>query len=115
MIKTTQVNKAKMYASAQGGYTNATDLADYLVKKGVPFRDAHGICGRVVRYGIEKQLALSEITLDEYKGFSKLIEEDIYVEISLEKCISSRKLKGGPAPEAVQRSIDNGEKFLKTL
>jgi argininosuccinate lyase len=115
MIGSITVNKATMYSAAQGGYANATDLADYLVKKGVPFRDAHEICGKIVRFGIKNSIPLSDISMEEYKNFSKLIEEDIYVEISLEKCISSRKLVGGPAAEAVLKSIENGITFLDSF
>ena len=78
MIKTTKSTRA-MYKSAQGGFTNATDLADYLVKKGIPFRDAHEICGKLVRYGIENKLTLTDFNISKYKEFSELIEEDIYM------------------------------------
>ena len=115
MISTMVVNADNMYLSAQGGFTNATDLADYLVKKGVAFRDAHGISGRIVRYAIEKKITLSNISINEYKSFSKLIQEDIYNEISLEKCVASRNLPGGTAPEAVLVAIESGEKFLESI
>ena len=84
MIKTMTVNKDTMEASAKKGFTNATDAADYLVNKGVPFRDAHGIVGQLVLYCIEKNISLDEMSLDEYKKISPVFEEDIYEAISLE-------------------------------
>ena len=100
-----------MYKAAQGGFTNATDVADYLVKKGVPFRDAHEIIGKMVLYCIRNNKAIEELSMDEFKSFSGKIEEDVYGEISLEKCISGRKLPGGPAVESVTASIEKRQGF----
>jgi len=105
MIRTMKVRKDNMLKGAKGGFTNATDVADYLVKKGVPFREAHGIVGRMVFYAIEKDFSLDELTLDEFKQFSENIEEDIYDAISMETCVNDRKIIGGPAKETVLTAI----------
>lgn len=115
MIATMKINTSRMYTSAQCGYINATDLADYLVRKGVAFRDAHEIVGKIVRFGIEKHIYLSEVCIEDYKSFSPLIGEDIFEAISLEKCVSSRNIIGGPAPEAVTEAIKNGELFIEKI
>jgi len=112
MLATMRINKDAMYKAAQGGFTNATDLADYLVKKGIPFRTAHEIIGRMVLYCINNNKALEELSLGELKSFSPEIESDIYLEISLEKCVFSRNLPGGPAAESVKTSIEAGRRFL---
>ncbi|GAE87055.1 argininosuccinate lyase [Acetivibrio straminisolvens] len=115
MIETMKVNKENMYRAAQGGFTNATDIADYLVKKGIPFRNAHEIIGKMVLYCIENNKSIDELDMSEFKSFSELISEDVYEEISLSKCVSGRKLPGGPAKESVMASIENGLKFLSKL
>ncbi len=115
MISTMKVNKARMLQGAKGGFTNATDLADYLVKKGVPFREAHGVVGRMVFYAIEQNKNLDEFDMTEMKGFSELIEEDIYEAISMETCVNDRKLIGGPAVETVAKAIENARKYVTTL
>src|SRR6056297_703659 len=112
MIKTIKFNKNRMYKASEDGYTNATDLADYLVRKGIPFRETHEISGQIVQFAIKQKKKLSEITLDNFKKFSDLIEEDIYEEISVETCVRKRKLTGGPAKEAVIKSIVSAKKFL---
>lgn len=106
MLSTMRVRKDNMLKGAKGGFTNATDAADYLVKKGLPFRDAHGVVGRLVAYCIENDKAIDEITLDEFKNFSDLISEDIYEAVSLETCVNQRKLPGGPAYETVKALIE---------
>lgn len=106
MLSTMRVRKDNMLKGAKGGFTNATDAADYLVKKGLPFRDAHGVVGRLVAYCIENDKAIDEITLDEFKNFSDLISEDIYETVSLETCVNQRKLPGGPAYETVKALIE---------
>ena len=110
MLSTMKIKKENMYRAASGGFTNATDVADYLVKKGVPFRSAHEIVGKMVLYCIDNNKALDELTMEEFKAFSPKIEDDIYRAISLESCVSGRKLPGGPAPESVRASIENAKK-----
>lgn len=105
MVRTLRVNRARMAAAARGGFTNATDLADYLVKKGVPFREAHAAVGQAVVYCLEHQKDLESLTLDEYRTFSSVCEEDVYTAISLQTALHSRSLRGGPAPETVRRAI----------
>ncbi|MFA6309767.1 MAG: argininosuccinate lyase [Clostridia bacterium] len=113
MLAAMKFKTENMYKAAGGGFTNATDLADYLVKKGIPFRNAHEIIGKMVLYCIEKSKAIDELTIDEMKSFSDKIEEDVYKKISLENCISGRNLPGGPSKESVLKSIEQGKKFLK--
>ena len=115
MLKTLTVRKENMRKGAAGGFTNATDYADYLVKKGVPFREAHGISGKTVFYCIAKDKALEDLTLEEFKSFSPLIENDVYNAISLETCVNGRTVYGGPAKEAVEKAISNAKEFLKTV
>ncbi len=115
MIKTMKLNKDKMEASAMKGFTNATDAADYLVKKGVPFRDAHGIIGRLVLYCINNQKSLLDLSIDEYKAIDPVFEEDVYDAISLETCVNLRNTIGAPGPDAMQKVIDINEAYLKSL
>jgi argininosuccinate lyase len=112
MIVTMKVNKENMLKGAGKGFTNATDAADYLVKKGMPFREAHEVIGKMVLYAIQNSKALSDFTMEEFKNCSPIIEEDIYEAISLETCVKDRKIIGGPAKEAVTYSINEGEKFI---
>ncbi len=114
MLKTMKLRKQNMYKAAQGGFTNATDIADYLVKKGIPFRSAHEIIGKMVLYCIDNNKAIDEMSMEEFKGFSDKIQEDVYAEISLEKCISGRKLVGGPAAETVLSSIQKAKTFINS-
>jgi argininosuccinate lyase len=115
MLATMKIKKDCMYKAAQGGFTNATDVADYLVKKGIPFRSAHEIIGKMVLYCINHGKAIEELSMEEFREFSERIEEDVYTEISLEKCVSGRNLPGGPAVESVKASIESGYNFLKSL
>ncbi|HEY9059935.1 MAG TPA: argininosuccinate lyase [Pseudobacteroides sp.] len=114
MLATIKVKGDNMLKAAQGGFTNATDIADYLVKKGIPFRTAHEIIGKMVLYCIGKNISIDELSMDELKEFSDSIQDDIYEEISLKKCVSERKLPGGPAKESVQQSIDTGRAFIES-
>lgn len=107
MMKTMTIRKDNMEAAALGGFTNATDLADYLVRKGIPFRETHAISGKLVHYCIENNTTLEKLTLDQFKQFSDLIEDDVYDAISLETCVNKRTLTGGPAPETVKKYLDN--------
>ena len=106
MIKTMTIRKDNMEAAALGGFTNATDLADYLVKKGLPFRETHAISGKLVHYCIENGISLLDVSLDKLKEFSHAFEEDVYDAISLKTCVEGRKLIGGPAPDTVKRYLD---------
>ncbi len=115
MIKTMTVNKNVMEQSAKNGFTNATDAADYLVGKGVPFRDAHGIVGQLVLYCIEKNISLDDMTLEEYQKISPVFEEDIYEAISLETCVEKRETIGAPSRSSMERVIAINEEYLKTL
>lgn len=105
MLDTMTVRRDKMLNGAKGGFTNATDVADYLVKHGLPFRDAHGVVGRMVAYCIENDTVIDALSMEEMKTFSPLIEDDIYDAISLETCVNQRKLIGGPAMETVKAVI----------
>ncbi len=113
MVKTMKVKKDVMRKGATGGFTNATDIADYLVKKGVPFRSSHGIVGRMVAKAVETNRDLDEFTLSEFKEFSALIEEDIYTAIDVSTCVSERNIIGGPAKEQVEKEIQKGYELLK--
>lgn len=113
MLNTLTFRKDKMRASAEGGFTNATDAADYLVNHGVPFRDAHGIIGQLVLYCIDKNISLGEMTLDEYKAISPVFEEDIYDAISMETCVDKRNTIGAPGPKAMQQVIAIYKEYLK--
>lgn len=106
MVKTMTIRKDNMEAAALGGFTNATDLADYLVKKGLPFRETHAISGKLVHYCIENGISLIDVPLDKLKEFSPAFEEDVYDAISLKTCVEGRKLIGGPNPETVKNYLD---------
>ena len=106
MMKTMTIRKDNMEAAALGGFTNATDLADYLVKKGLPFRETHAISGKLVHYCIENGISLADVPLDKLKEFSEAFEEDVYDAISLKTCVEGRKLVGGPAPDTVKKYLD---------
>ncbi len=105
MLSTMKLRKDKMLRGAKGGFTNATDVADYLVKKGLPFRDAHAVVGRMVAYCLDRDAALDDLTMDEYKSFSDIFDTDVYEAISLETCVNMRKIAGGPAMETMQKII----------
>ena len=113
MVPTIKTNKENMYQSALKGYTTATDLADYLVKKGLAFRDAHDVVGKAVSYGIKEGKDLSEFSIDELKKFNSLIEEDIFDVISLEGSINSRNHLGGTSPNQISIAIKAGRKSIK--
>ena len=113
MIKTMHVNKETMAASSKNGFTNATDAADYLVKHGVPFRDAHSIIGQLVLICIDKGIALDDLPLEEYKKISPVFEEDVYEAISMKTCVSLRQTIGAPGHEAMQKVIDINSRYLE--
>ena len=112
MIATMRVREDNMLKGAKGGFTNATDVADYLVKKGLPFREAHGVVGRMVFYAIEKDKALDELSMEELRSFSEMIDTDIYDAISMQTCVNDRKIIGGPAKETVEKAIEKARKEL---
>jgi argininosuccinate lyase len=115
MIGTMKVNKDIMLKGAKGGFTNATDAADYLVKKGMPFREAHEVVGKLVLHGVKTGKSLDEFSLDEFKACSNVFEEDIYKAIDLNTCVSERNVAGAPSKKAVLQSIKNAEEFLNNL
>lgn len=112
MLRTAVFHPDVMEKSAARGFTNATDLADYLVGKGVPFRDAHHISGALVGKCIRENRQLLELSLEELRAECPGVEEDVYQAISLQACVQRRSLQGGPAPDAVCRSIRRGEEWL---
>ena len=112
MIDTMKFNNDVMRKSAAHGFTNATDAADYLVNHGVPFRDAHGIIGRIVLYCIDKQMPIDDMSLEELKTFSPVFEEDIYDAISMETCVNKRLTIGAPGEEAMKQVIAAEEAYL---
>ena len=101
-----------MKRSAMKGFTNATDAADYLVNHGVPFRDAHGIIGKLVLYCIDQNKAIDELSLDELKAISPVFEQDIYEAVSLETCVNKRMTIGAPGPDAMKEVIHINRKYL---
>ena len=112
MLATMKFNKDRMRSSANKGFTNATDAADYLVKHGVPFRDAHGIIGKIVLYCIEKGIAIDDMSLDELKAICPVFEEDIYEEISMETCVNNRLTVGAPGKAAMEQVIAQEKAYL---
>ncbi len=115
MIRTMKINSENMRKGAKGGFTNATDGADYLVKKGMPFRDAHAVIGKLVFYAISKDKTLDGLSLGEFKQFSDMFEEDVYDAISVDTCVSYRDVIGGPAKAAVIKSIVSVKERLGKL
>lgn len=115
MLSTMKFRKDRMKKSAANGFTNATDAADYLVNHGVPFRDAHGIVGQLVLYCIEKNMALEDMTLEEFKAISPVFEQDIYEAISLKTCVEKRITTGAPGKEAMEQVIRQYEGYLERL
>ncbi|MGN0329166.1 MAG: argininosuccinate lyase [Lachnospira sp.] len=113
MIDTMKFNNDRMEDSAKKGFTNATDAADYLVKKGVPFRDAHGIVGQLVLMCLDKGIALDDLSLKEYKSISSVFEEDIYEAISLKTCVDKRLTLGAPGPEMMNKVIALYDEYMK--
>ena len=113
MLSTTKFNKEIMAKSAMMGFTNATDAADYLVKKGMPFRDAHTVIGEIVLDCIEKNRSIDDMPISDLKNFSDLFAEDIYDAISLKTCVSKRLTIGAPGPEAMKNVIALERDFLE--
>jgi len=112
MVATMRFNKDIMEQSAMKGFTNATDAADYLVRKGVPFRDAHGIIGRLVLYALGKNKALNDLTVEEFREFSDCFDEDIYDAISLKTCVEKRLTDGAPSRVSMEKAIRAEKEYL---
>lgn len=112
MLSTMAFRKDVMKKSASRGFTNATDAADYLADHGVPFRDAHGIIGRIVLYCIEKDISIDDMSLEELKRFSDVFEADIFDAISMETCVNKRLTAGAPGREAMERAILQEKEYL---
>lgn len=113
MIQTMKFRKDRMAKSAMNGFTNATDAADYLVSKGVPFRDAHGIIGRLVLYCIEKDTSIDALSLEELHSISDKFDEDIYDAISLKTCVEKRLTIGAPGEKMMKQVIEKNKEYLK--
>ena len=112
MIDTMKFNNERMAESTKHGFTNATDAADYLVNKGVPFRDAHSIVGQLVLFGIANNKALDDFTLEEFKNISDVFEEDIYDAISLKTCVEKRLTIGAPGFDAMRKTLEIYKEYL---
>ena len=112
MLRTTAFKKVEMERSAGLGFTNATDLADYLVGKGLPFRDAHHVSGSLVGKCVKENRALDDLSLEELRAAHPAFDEDVYEAISLSACVERRSLRGGPAPSAVEDSIQRGRQWM---
>ena len=112
MLKTLRFNKVRMEDSAKHGFTNATDVADYLVGKGIPFRDAHSIVGQLVLMCIERGIPLDDLPLEDYRRLSPAFDEDIYSVISLDTCVNKRLTIGAPGRQAMQQVIDKDAEYL---
>ena len=115
MLDTMKVKKDVTRKGAAGGFTNATDVADYLVKHGIAFRNAHEIVGEIVIYCINKNKAIDELSLNELKSFSPIFEEDIYNAIDLLTCVEERQVIGGPSTKSVKIQLDRLAKFIKEI
>ncbi|MCR5594891.1 MAG: argininosuccinate lyase [Lachnospiraceae bacterium] len=115
MLKTMKFNTEVMKISAMKGFTNATDVADYLVTRGVPFRDAHGFVGQIVLYCIEHDKAIEDMTMDEFRAICPEFKEDIYSAISLEACVERRCTKGAPGIDPMKEEIRQSRKFLNSI
>ena len=115
MLSTMKFNHEIMEKSAMKGFTNATDAADYLVSKGVPFRDAHGIIGQLVLYCLDKGCAIDELSIEELQKISPVFEADVYDAISLKTCVEKRLTTGGPGRQAMLDTIEMQKAYLNTL
>ena len=115
LLQTLVVNKDVMLDAAEKGYATATDLADYLVKKGMPFRDAHSVVGKTVQFAIQEKRKLSDLSITELKGFSDKIDEDIYQILELIGSVAARDHKGGTAPAQVKQSVQEAREYIATL
>lgn len=112
MVSSMKANKENMLKAAQNGFINATDLADYLVKKGLPFRSAYKISGQIVAYCIQEKKVLETLTIDEYKQFSELFDDDVYKDIDLKACVDKRISEGGTSVSSVEKQIEFAKDYL---
>ena len=112
VLKTMKVNKEKMLQAAKEGFLNATDVADYLTKKGLPFRDSHNVAGKLVSYCINSKKTLDELSMDEFKKESNLFDDDIYGAIDIKNSVISKKEIGGPNPETVKHVLELNKIWL---
>ena len=112
MLRTVTFRRDNMEKGASGGFTNATDCADYLVKKGVPFRDAHAVVGRLVAHCLDEGKALLDLTLPELQAFHPAFAQDVFDDLSMLACVEKRRIPGAPAPDMVQTAIDQARKQL---
>ncbi len=115
MLDTITVNKDRIRSNLKGGFLNATDLADYLVQKGLPFRSAHEISGRIVNFCVMQNKELEELTLEEYKSFAPCIEAEIFGFIELDACLSRRNTAGGPSAQQVKGAVERGRKLVENF
>jgi argininosuccinate lyase len=111
-LATATFNSERMREEAAVGFTNATDLADYLVRKGVPFLRAHESAGRLVRICLDRGVRLEELPLQDFKGVEQLIGEDVYGHLSLEACVGARDIPGGTAPAQVEKALTSARAWL---
>ena len=114
MIRTMKVKSDNMYRAAEGGFINATDLADYLTKRGVPFRSAYKIVGEIVSYCISRGYVLDNMPLEEYKKYSEIFDADLYDEISLKTCVAKRISAGSTGYASVEGQISDMKSFLQS-
>lgn len=115
MLATMNVKEDALLQGAKGGFTNATDAADYLVKKGLPFREAHAVVGKMVAYALDHNKSLDQFRMEEFKACSPIFEEDVYDAISMETCVNGRSIVGGPAVETVKRAIAAGRAYVEQV
>lgn len=113
MLETMEFKKENMEKSAKNGFTNATDAADYLVKKGVPFRDAHSIVGELVLFCVKHQISLDEMSLEEYQKISSVFQSDIYEAISMKTCVETRNTIGAPGEKAMRKVLKIQKEYLE--
>ena len=115
MLATMKVKEDALLQGAKGGFTNATDAADYLVKKGLPFREAHAVVGKMVAYALDHNKSLDQFRMEEFKACSPIFEEDVYDAISMETCVNGRSIVGGPAVKTVKQAIANGRAYVEQV
>ncbi|WP_334109556.1 argininosuccinate lyase [Thermodesulfitimonas autotrophica] len=113
LLRTMKVNRERLAAAARAGFIAATDLAEYLVRKGLPFRDAHAVVGRVVLYCLERGKTFEELTLEEYRQFATVVDADVFAAIGLEASLKARRVPGGPAPDLTRERIETLKNLLR--